>query len=73
MPLLLGLGYDRLSIPLGTRPFARAAVRRLSMAEARAAAVEALACDTADAVHELVRARFQQRLGELWDAQGVAG
>jgi phosphotransferase system enzyme I (PtsI) len=71
LPLLLGLGYDRLSIPLGTRPFARAAVRRLSMAEARAAASEALACATADAVHELVLARFHERLGELWDAQGV--
>jgi phosphotransferase system enzyme I (PtsI) len=71
MPLLLGLGYDRLSIPLGTRPFARAAVRRLSMAEARVAATEALGCATADAVRDLVVARFRERLGELWEAQGV--
>jgi phosphoenolpyruvate-protein phosphotransferase (PTS system enzyme I) len=71
LPLLLGLGYDRLSIPLGTRPFARAAVRRVSMAEARAVAQEALMLPSADAVRALVVARFREALGELWEAQGV--
>ncbi len=71
LPLLLGLGYDRLSIPLGTRPFARAAVRRVSMAEARALAQEALALPSADAVRAAVVERFAGALGELWDAQGV--
>ncbi|MBC7171126.1 MAG: phosphoenolpyruvate--protein phosphotransferase, partial [Polyangiaceae bacterium] len=71
LPLLLGLGYDRLSIPLGTRPFARAAVRRVSMSEARALAAEALEQDSAEAVRSLVIERFSDALGELWDAQGV--
>ncbi len=71
LPLLLGLGYDRLSIPLGTRPFARAAVRRVAISEARALAHEALGLPTAGAVRALVVERFRGALGELWEAQGV--
>lgn len=71
LPLLLGLGYDRLSIPLATRPFTRAAVRRVSMADARALAREALSLPSAEAVRALIVERFGGALGELWDAQGV--
>lgn len=55
-PVLLGLGLDELSMSAPSIPAVKDAVRRISLAEARRIAAEALALDSAEAV-----ARFLQR------------
>ena len=49
-PVLLGLGLDELSMSAPSIPAVKDAVRRLSLAEARQIAAEALALDSAEAV-----------------------
>jgi multiphosphoryl transfer protein len=54
VPLLVGLGVDELSVSIPTIPSVKAQIRRLSLADCRALAAEALAQDTAAAVRALV-------------------
>src|SRR5213594_4112729 len=53
--LLIGLGYDTLSVAPPALPLVKWMVRRVSAARARSAAESALAVRTADAVLELLR------------------
>ena len=60
-PLLVGLGLDELSMSAPAIPAVKAAVRRLTLSQARQIAAHALQLDTADAVRaylESVRLSF---------------
>ncbi|MEQ7874472.1 phosphoenolpyruvate--protein phosphotransferase [Sphingomonas sp. ASV193] len=57
VPLLIGLGVTELSVPAGRLGDTRAAVARLSLADARALAGQALDCESAAAVRRLVEER----------------
>ncbi|HEY6878010.1 MAG TPA: phosphoenolpyruvate--protein phosphotransferase [Polyangiales bacterium] len=70
LPVLLGLGYDQLSVDVGYLPLARAIVERIEMSAARDAAERALACATTQEVKALLIERFRGSLGDLWAEQG---
>lgn len=71
LPLVLGLGFGRLSVDLGGLPIARACIERVDLELARSVAQRALACGTAEEVRELVVQTFQSDLRELWEEHGV--
>jgi phosphoenolpyruvate-protein phosphotransferase (PTS system enzyme I) len=71
LPVVLGLGYRRLSVPVSTLPLVREVLRRVDATEAAALAASALECATADEVSELIRSRFTAVLGELWAEAGI--
>jgi phosphotransferase system enzyme I (PtsI) len=70
LPVLLGLGYDQLSVDVGYLPLARAIIERIEMPMARTAAERALACATTDEVKTLLAETFRTPLGDLWAEQG---
>jgi phosphotransferase system enzyme I (PtsI) len=63
--LLVGLGLRELSMEAAAIPEIKEAMRRLTVAEAEAIAVQALACDSADAVEELLARELAPRLIDL--------
>lgn len=71
LPIVLGLGFRTLSLPLSAMPLSREIVREIDLGEATAAAEDALDCGTAGEVHQVVRDRFSAALRELWDEAGV--
>jgi phosphoenolpyruvate-protein phosphotransferase (PTS system enzyme I) len=71
LPLVLGLGYRRLSVPVTFIALAREMVRRLSVSEAHEAAEAALRMPTFADVRALVLERFRGALGDLWEEQGI--
>ncbi len=70
LPVLLGLGYEQLSVDVGYLPLARAIAERIEMPKARAAAARALACATTHEVKALLSEQFRASLGDLWAEQG---
>ena len=64
-PLLVGLGIRRLSMEAAAIPEVKAALARVTLAECQEAAIDALACDTSDAVEELLGKSFGGRLLDL--------
>lgn len=71
MPLLVGLGFRTLSMPMAAIPLIREIAQRIDAAEARALAEEALEQGSAREVEALVAARFGDALGELWEEHGI--
>jgi phosphotransferase system enzyme I (PtsI) len=71
LPVAVGLGFRRLSIPVGTIGVVRAIVCAIRADRARDVVVEALACTTAEEVRNLVIEAFRDDLGEIWREQGV--
>jgi multiphosphoryl transfer protein len=71
LPVVLGLGFTRLSAPLGMIPIVQETVRRLEMDRCRALAVRALACSSAAAVRALVVEACTDQLGAIWREQGI--
>jgi phosphotransferase system enzyme I (PtsI) len=63
--LLLGLGLRDLSMEAAAIPEIKEAIKRVTIAECERAAAEALACDSAEAVEELVAREFAGRLYDL--------
>ena len=63
--LLLGLGLRELSMEAAAIPEIKEALRRLTVSEAEAIAEQALACDSADAVEELLARELAPRLIDL--------
>ena len=63
--LLLGLGLRELSMEAAAIPEIKEALRRLTVAEAEVIAGHALACDSAEAVRELLERELAPRLGDL--------
>lgn len=71
LPLVLGLGYLRLSVDLAHLPLVRAAAVLIDLTLAERTAREALALGTLREVKQLVHERFEASLGELWREQGL--
>jgi phosphoenolpyruvate-protein phosphotransferase (PTS system enzyme I) len=71
LPLVLGLGYEQLSVDVGYLPLTRAIIERIDMTHARETAVQALACSTSEEVRTLVVGRFKPALFDLWAEQGL--
>ncbi|HJL05774.1 MAG TPA: phosphoenolpyruvate--protein phosphotransferase [Polyangiaceae bacterium LLY-WYZ-15_(1-7)] len=71
LPVVLGLGFRRLSMPLGSLPFAQETVRRVAMSELAPLAEEALAMESGAEVRDRVREQLRDALGELWVEQGL--
>ena len=63
--LLLGLGLRELSMEAAAIPEIKEALRRLTVPEAEAIAEQALGCDSADAVEELLARELAPRLIDL--------
>lgn len=63
--LLVGLGLRELSMEAAAIPEIKEAIRRLSVDEAQSIATLALACDSADAVEELLARELAPRLIDL--------
>ncbi|MCL2722957.1 MAG: phosphoenolpyruvate--protein phosphotransferase [Polyangiaceae bacterium] len=63
--LLVGLGLRELSMEAAAIPEIKEAVRRLTLQEAESIAQRALACDSADAVEELLARELAPRLIDL--------
>jgi phosphotransferase system enzyme I (PtsI) len=64
-PLLLGLGLRELSMEAAAIPEIKEAIRRVTLEECEAAAREALSCDCAESVEELVARVFAPRFYDL--------
>ncbi|MDE2182932.1 MAG: phosphoenolpyruvate--protein phosphotransferase [Alphaproteobacteria bacterium] len=58
VPVLLGLGIGRLSVPAGAIPNLKSAIRTLALEDCRAVAEQALTLDSAQTVRAMVRQRF---------------
>ena len=71
LPLVIGLGFEHLSVDVGYLPLARAIIERIDMTMAEATARDALCCATTDAVKALIGERFGAVLGDLWAEQGL--
>jgi phosphotransferase system enzyme I (PtsI) len=71
VPVLIGLGFTTLSMPMVSVPLVREVVSRIDRREAAELAAEALVQDDADTVERLVAARFGEALGDLWEGQGI--
>lgn len=71
VPIVLGLGYEQLSVDVGYLPLARAIIERIDIGLARETASLALACATTAEVKALIQERFRPTLGDLWDEQGI--
>lgn len=65
-PLVLGLGYRRLSVPVSALPLVREMLRRIDAEQARRTVREALQCSGGRAVRRLVEERFAASLGDVW-------
>jgi phosphotransferase system enzyme I (PtsI) len=68
--LLLGLGLRELSMEAAAIPELKEAIRRVTIAECEAVAVEALASDTAERVESAVAKAFAPRLYDLLTGNG---
>lgn len=71
LPLVIGLGFRSLSMPLPQIPLARELIACLDVGDVRALAREALELATAEEVAQLLVARLGDVLGEVWEEQGV--
>ncbi|MGE0787160.1 MAG: phosphoenolpyruvate--protein phosphotransferase [Sandaracinaceae bacterium] len=71
VPILLGLGLTRLSMPMAAIPLVREVVSRLDASELVALANEALGCATASDVERLVAERLGDTLGDLFEGEGI--
>jgi phosphotransferase system enzyme I (PtsI) len=69
--LALGLGYRQVSVPVSVVPLARAIIRSVDLRTATEVAHDALRCESADGVRELVVDRLDAHLGNLWKEQGI--
>jgi phosphoenolpyruvate-protein phosphotransferase (PTS system enzyme I) len=71
--LLLGLGLRELSMEAAAIPEIKEALRRVTVAECEAAALAALACDSAEDVEGLVARDFAPRLYDLLTGTSFEG
>jgi len=68
--ILVGLGLRDLSMEAAAIPEIKEALRRVTVAECESTAEAALACDSADAVEELIARQFAPRLYDLLTGAG---
>ncbi len=72
LPVVLGLGFRRISLPTVSLPFAQELVRRVEIEALMQLAVEVLESTSAAATRGLVRERLGDTLGGLWAEQGLS-
>lgn len=70
-PVLVGLGFTRLSMPMVAIPLVREVVARIDRDRAKDLATDALAQCSARDVERLVAERFGEALSELWEEHGI--
>lgn len=70
-PVLVGLGFTRLSMPMVAIPLVREVVARIDRDRAKDLATDALAQCSAGDVERLVAERFGEALAELWEEHGI--
>ncbi|MDB4987237.1 MAG: ptsI [Myxococcaceae bacterium] len=70
LPMLLGLGFEELSVDVGYLPLARAIIERIDLPLATRTAEDALRCVTTEEVKSLIIERFKGPLGDIWVEQG---
>jgi phosphotransferase system enzyme I (PtsI) len=70
-PVLIGLGFQSLSMSMAAIPLLREIVTRLDQRAAAELAREALAQVSARDVERLVAERFGPSLGDLWEEHGI--
>jgi phosphotransferase system enzyme I (PtsI) len=71
LPIVVGLGYRDLSVPVSAVALVREVLRRIDSAAAQRCAQQALQCDTTDAVRTLLADTFEDALGDLWAEAGI--
>ncbi|MEM1417514.1 MAG: phosphoenolpyruvate--protein phosphotransferase [Myxococcota bacterium] len=71
LPVVLGLGFRSLSVPVTSLPLVRELVRRVDIGELEALAADARGAATAWTVRRLVKERLGDRLGELLELRGL--
>jgi phosphotransferase system enzyme I (PtsI) len=71
LPIVVGLGYRTLSVPVSALPLVREVLKRINSVQAASVAAQALDCATADEVVWLVATNFGSQLGELWTEAGI--
>ena len=64
--LALGLGFRAVSVPVSVVPLARAVIRNVDLGLVRPVADEALICESATEVRELLAEQLGPRLDPLW-------
>lgn len=72
LPLVVGLGYRRLSVPIAEAALVAEVVRRIDTRAAKLLVLDALALGSAAEVKALVVDRFGDALAPLWSEQGRA-
>ncbi|MDD9944371.1 MAG: phosphoenolpyruvate--protein phosphotransferase [Myxococcales bacterium] len=70
LPIVAGLGFRSVSVPIAAMPLAREILRAIDTRQARGVVDRALACDTALDVRVLVRKSFPQ-LDPVWQEAGI--
>ena len=70
LPVVLGLGFRALSVPVMSLPLVRELVRRVDFGELEDLARQAREAPSAAVVRGLVKERLGARLGELFELRG---
>ena len=71
LPLVVGLGFERMSLDLTYLPLVRACVERIDRTRAQAVLAEALRCARICDVRALVIDGFREALREYWEEQSL--
>jgi len=72
LPLVIGLGFRHLSVPVSAIPLVREVISRVDSAHAAALTLRALACATAAEVRALVEDELGSALGDVWAETGAS-
>ena len=70
LPLLLGIGFRKISVNVGAVPYVKRAVRQISMEDCRELAEKALDADITATVHKLVDEFYDYHLRDSTDLLG---
>jgi phosphotransferase system enzyme I (PtsI) len=72
LPLVIGLGFRHLSVPVSAVPLVREVISRVDSTQAADVALRALASATAAEVRALVEAEFGSVLADVWTETGAS-
>lgn len=71
LPLVIGLDFRSLSVPVGSLPLIREVLRCIDFREARSITQQALNASTASEVREMVMHHFHGCLADVWVEAGI--
>ena len=72
LPLVIGLGFRHLSVPVSAVPLVREVISRVDSAQAAALAILTLQCSTVAEVRTLVEEAFGSVLADVWAETGAS-